>query len=43
MADHKYGQSIVIENRGLHHITWMDDRASDAVRRFLKSLTPPRL
>jgi dienelactone hydrolase len=43
MADHKYGQSIVIQNRGLHHITWMDDRASEAVRRFLKSLMPPRL
>ena len=42
MADRKYAQSIVIENRGLHHITWMDDRASDAVRRFLKSLIPPR-
>jgi hypothetical protein len=33
----------VIENRGLHHITWMDDRATDAVRRFLKSLMPPQL
>jgi dienelactone hydrolase len=43
MADYKYGQSIIIENRGLHHITWMDDRASEAVRRFLKSLMPPRL
>jgi dienelactone hydrolase len=43
MADHKYGQSIVVQNRGLHHITWMDDRASEAVRRFLKSLMPPRL
>ncbi|HWA47159.1 MAG TPA: dienelactone hydrolase family protein [Dongiaceae bacterium] len=43
MTGHKYGQSIVIENRGLHHITWMDDRASAAVRRFLKTLMPPRL
>lgn len=43
MGGHKYGQSIIIENRGLHHITWMDDRASDVVRRFLKSLLPPRL
>jgi dienelactone hydrolase len=43
MAGHKYAQSIIIENRGLHHITWMDDRATEAVRRFLKSLMPPRL
>jgi dienelactone hydrolase len=43
MAGHKYAQSIVIENRGLHHITWMDDRASEAVLRFVKSLMPPRL
>lgn len=43
MAGRKYAQSIVIENRGLHHITWMDDRASEAVRRFVKSLMPPRL
>lgn len=43
MTDHRYGQSVIIENRGLHHITWMDDRASDVVRRFLKSLMPPRL
>lgn len=43
MAGHKYAQSIVIENRGLHHITWMDDRATEAVRRFLKSLMPPQL
>ena len=43
MAGHKYGQSIVIENRGLHHISWMDDRASTAIRRFLKALMPPRL
>ncbi|MGH6894042.1 MAG: dienelactone hydrolase family protein [Dongiaceae bacterium] len=43
MAGRKYAQSIVIENRGLHHITWMDDRATEAVRRFLKSLMPPRL
>lgn len=43
MADRKHAQSIVIENRGLHHITWMDDRATEAVRRFLKSLMPPRL
>lgn len=43
MAGYKYGQSVVIENRGLHHITWMDDRATDIVRRFLKSLMPPRL
>lgn len=43
MHGHKYAQSIVIENRGLHHITWMDDRASEAVRRFVKSLAPPRL
>jgi len=42
MSNHKYGQSVVIENRGLHHITWMDDRASEVVRRFLKTLTPPR-
>lgn len=42
MAGHKYAQSIVIENRGLHHITWMDDRATEIVRRFLKSLMPPR-
>lgn len=43
MGDYKYGQSIVIQNRGLHHITWMDDRAGEAVRRFLRSLMPPRL
>lgn len=43
MADHKYGQSIVIENRGLHHISWMDDRATQAIRRFLRNLMPPRL
>jgi hypothetical protein len=43
MAGHRYGRSVVIENRGLHHITWMDDRASEAVRRFLKSLMPPQL
>jgi dienelactone hydrolase len=43
MAGHKYAQSVVIENRGLHHITWMDDRATEAVLRFLKSLMPPRL
>ena len=43
MADRKYGQSMIIENRGLHHISWMDDRASDAIRRFLKLLMPPRL
>ncbi|MEZ5830429.1 MAG: dienelactone hydrolase family protein [Dongiaceae bacterium] len=43
MPGRKYAQSIVIQNRGLHHITWMDDRASEAVRRFLKSLMPPRL
>lgn len=43
MGQHKYGQSIVIENRGLHHITWMDERAREAVRRFLKALLPPRL
>ncbi|HEY3145267.1 MAG TPA: hypothetical protein VGJ75_02900 [Dongiaceae bacterium] len=43
MAGRRYAQSIVIENRGLHHITWMDDRATDVVRRFLKSLMPPRL
>jgi dienelactone hydrolase len=43
MSNHKYGQSVVIENRGLHHITWMDDRASAVVRRFLKALMPPRL
>ena len=43
MAGHKYAQSVVIENRGLHHITWMDDRATEVVRRFLKSLMPPRL
>jgi dienelactone hydrolase len=43
MEGHKYAQSIVIENRGLHHITWMDDRATEAVRRFVKSLMPPRL
>jgi len=43
MAGHKYAQSIVIENRGLHHITWMDDRASEVVRRFVKSLMPPQL
>ena len=42
MAGHKYAQSVVIENRGLHHITWMDDRATEVVRRFLKSLIPPR-
>lgn len=43
MVNHKYGQSIVIENRGLHHISWMDDRASSVIRRFLEALTPPRL
>jgi len=43
MAGHKYARSIVIENRGLHHITWMDDRASEAVLRFVKSLMPPQL
>lgn len=43
MAGHKYGQSVIIENRGLHHISWMDDRASATIRRFLKSLLPPRL
>ena len=43
MADYRYGQSVIIENRGLHHITWMDDRASEVVRRFMKSLMPPRL
>ncbi len=43
MAGHRYGQSIVIENRGLHHISWMDDRASQVIRRFLKNLMPPRL
>lgn len=43
MAGRKYAQSIVIENRGLHHITWMDGRASEVVRRFLKALMPPRL
>lgn len=43
MADRKYSQSVIIENRGLHHISWMDDRASAAIRRFLKSLMPPRL
>jgi len=43
MAGRKYAQSVVIENRGLHHITWMDDRASEVVRRFVKSLMPPQL
>lgn len=43
MASHKYAQSIVIENQGLHHITWADGRAREAVRRFVKSLMPPRL
>lgn len=43
MAGHRYGQSVVIGNRGLHHISWMDDRASDVIRRFLKALMPPRL
>lgn len=43
MADHKFGQSVVIGNRGLHHISWMDDRASEVIRRFLRSLAPPRL
>ena len=43
MAGHKYAQSIVIENHGLHHITWMDHRAAETVRRFLRSLMPPRL
>jgi dienelactone hydrolase len=43
MSGRKYAQSIVIENRGLHHITWSDGRASTAVRRFVASLKPPRL
>lgn len=43
MAGRKYAQSIVIENQGLHHITWADDRAREAVRRFVKWLKPPRL
>ena len=43
MAGRKYAQSIVIENQGLHHITWSDVRARDAVRRFITSLVPPRL
>lgn len=43
MAGHKYAQSIVIENQGLHHITWSDGHAREAVRRFVKSLIPPRL
>jgi dienelactone hydrolase len=43
MAGHKYAQSIVIENQGLHHITWADSRAREAVRRFVKSLVPPQL
>jgi dienelactone hydrolase len=43
MADRKYAQSIVIENHGLHHITWADGRAREAVRRFVTSLKPPRL
>jgi len=43
MAGRRYAQSVVIENRGLHHITWMDDRASEVVRRFVKSLMPPQL
>ena len=43
MAGHRYGQSVVIEDRGLHHITWMDPRARESVRRFLKALQPPRL
>jgi dienelactone hydrolase len=43
MTGRKYAQSVVIENRGLHHITWMDDRASEVVRRFLNSLMPPQL
>jgi dienelactone hydrolase len=43
MAHRKYAQSIVIENHGLHHITWMNARASEAVRRFVKSLMPPQL
>jgi len=42
MAGQKYSRSVVIENRGLHHITWMDDRATEAVRYFLKSVVPPR-
>lgn len=43
MSGHKYAQSIVIENRGLHHITWMNHRASEAVRNFVKLLMPPQL
>jgi dienelactone hydrolase len=43
MAGYKYAQSIVIENQGLHHITWSDSRARDTVRRFMQSLKPPRL
>lgn len=43
MSGRKHAQSVVIENRGLHHITWMDHRAAGTVRRFLRSLVPPRL
>ena len=43
MAGRKYAQSIVIEDQGLHHITWADGRAREAVRRFVTSLKPPRL
>jgi len=43
MAGRRYAQSVVIEKRGLHHISWMDDRASEVVRRFVKSLMPPQL
>ncbi len=43
MAGRKYAQSVVIESQGLHHITWSDGRAREAVRRFVTSLKPPRL
>ena len=43
MDGYRYAQSIVIENRGLHHVSWMDGRASAAIRRFLQSVMPPRL
>ena len=43
MGGHKYAQSIVIENYGLHHLTWANYRASEAVRGFVKLLMPPQL
>jgi dienelactone hydrolase len=43
MGSHKYAQSIVIENYGLHHLTWANYHASEAVRGFVKLLMPPQL